>query len=70
MKQYFLGEIYITHKKTWFGWVRFNHLFTTDLIEATDWLEAKQKYKNYVETKMATELSKYRYEVIVSNPVK
>jgi hypothetical protein len=68
--KYFLGEIYITHKKTWFGWLRFDHLYTTDLIEANDWLDAKLKYKHYVATELLVPLSGYRYDIIVSNAVK
>jgi hypothetical protein len=70
MKQYFLGEVYVTHKKTWFGWLRFDHLFATDLIEAEDWLTAKVKYNDHITKTMNKDLSSYRYDVIVSNAVK
>jgi len=67
--KYFLGEIYITHKKTWFGWFKFDHLFTTDLIETKDWLTAKEIYNQYATNAMRAH-PECRYQVFVSNPIK
>jgi hypothetical protein len=67
--KYFLGEIYITHKKTWLGWFRFDHQFTTDLIEAKDWLTAKETYNEYA-TKTMGQKPEYRYQVFVTMPIK
>lgn len=68
--RYFLGEIYITHKKTWLGWVKFNQKYSTSLIEAKDWLTTKELYNNHAAKIMANDAPNYRYRTFVSNPVR
>lgn len=68
--KYFLGEIVVTHKKTWFGWLAFTHVLTTHLVVAKDWAEAKIKYDEYAANYMAGgKYSKYRYETFVISAI-
>lgn len=68
--RYFHGEIFVTHKKTWLGWIKYKHLFTTDLIEAEDWLVAKRVYDDYANKTMANKLRGYKYITCVSSAIK
>lgn len=68
--KYFLGEIVVTHRNTWFGWMEFNHVLTTQLIIAEDWLEAKDKFRKYATEYMSgKKYSKYMYEIFVINAI-
>jgi hypothetical protein len=58
--KYFLGEIFITHKKTWFGWIEYTENFSIILIEAKDWLTAKDKCDQWAIEKISTLNGKYR----------
>ena len=68
--KYFLGEIIITHKKTWFGWNEFYHVFTTRLVLAKDWLEAKDKFNKYADEYMKGKMGKnHKYECFVIDAI-
>lgn len=41
--KYYLAEIYITHRKTWFGWIEYSNKLSTILVEAKDYIEAHKK---------------------------
>lgn len=67
--KYFLGEIYITHRKTFFGSIPLSHLVTTELIEADNWKAAKEKFNLYIEERYAPKLKKFKYVSFVSIPI-
>lgn len=67
---YFLGEIYITHRKTIFGWFEYTKIFSTTLVIADDWFEAKAKTEKWANGKMEGLNKKYRYTSFTTIPIK
>lgn len=67
--KYYLGEIYITHRKTWFGYIFYNLLYSSVLIEADDFLEAKTKCTEWANDYMKEFGDKYKYTSLVTCPI-
>lgn len=67
--KYFLGEIYITHRKTWFGYIPMDHMLTSVLIEAKDFIEAKIKCTYWANDYMQPHKDKYKYTSFVTSPI-
>lgn len=66
--KYFLAEIYITHRKTWFGWMDSNSKMSIQLIEANNYAEANEKTQEWAEGRMK-ELGlngKYKYKAFTT----
>jgi hypothetical protein len=67
--RYYLGEIYISHRKTWFGYIPADHMFNSVLIEANDFFEAKCKCTNWANEYMKPYGDKFKFTSLVTAPI-
>lgn len=60
--KYFLAEIYITHRKVFFGYIAFTAHFTSILVEAENWEIASEKTKTWATNRMEEFGKTYKYK--------
>lgn len=58
--KYYIGEIYVTHRKVLWWWVEYTEKFSITLIQAPDWLSAREKCKKWHDDKTEELNGKYR----------
>lgn len=67
--KYFLGEIFITHRKTIFGWVEYTERFSIVLVRADDWFQACAKTDAWAAKTMEGKTKKYKYKHFTTIPI-
>lgn len=58
--KYYLGEIYVTHRKILWWWVEYTEKFSTTLIIAQDWLTARDKCREWHDERAKEIKGRYR----------
>ena len=68
MIHYYLAEIFITHRKTWLGWMPYDNKLSIQLVAAINFAEAHKKTLEWAEERMK-ELGicgKYKYKAFTT----
>lgn len=64
--KYYLGELYVTHRKTWFGWMEHTQSLSIRLVIADNWTEAQSKFKDWSTERMKTMKGTWKWESFIS----
>jgi hypothetical protein len=67
--KYYLGEIFVTHRRVLFWWIPNIDRYTSVLIEAKSWYEANEKCGNWADKKMAHLTNQYKYKFFTTSPI-
>jgi len=67
--KYYLGEIYVTHRKVLFWYFPYPYKFTAVLVEAKDWVNANEKMGKYADKYMDEMKHKWKYKFYTTEPI-
>lgn len=58
---YYLGEIFVTHRRLLFFWIEYTDRYSCTLIKADSWTSANEKCKSWADDKTSTLKDKYKF---------